>query len=328
VREREASTLGQLQAQGVDTNTLILGKGMALLSVVGLLLIPLLPGLGLAMNGGESLIAAAVFLMTYLLYLAVWVGVILLISILNKTRSLALALLFACWVVFCLVIPSMGTGVASMMSPTEGKIETDFRLLEAKKEHGDGHDSTDPAFKQLKQDTLAKYGVDRIEDLPVNWRGIVSAYAEKKDGEIINTFAEKRMSAEAKQSNIISTFGWLSPSLAFSDASRKLAGSDLLTHHRFLREAEAIRIAFIQAINEVHIEKLDYEDDMNRNKDEAASKKARVDSKNWDLLQSFQFVPDPISTRVERATMPMLVLASWIIVLLFSIFSFGRRLKP
>ena len=328
VREREASTLSQLQAQGTTSNILISGKGLALFSVATLLMIPLLPGLGIAINLGESLITGTVFLLTYLLYLSVWIGIVLCVSVLSSNRSIALATLFASWAVFCLAIPSLSTGIASIVAPIDGKIETDFRVLEAKKTMGDLHNANDPAFEKLKTDTLAEYGVEKIEDLPVNWRGIVARYGEKRDAEVTNKFAEERLFAETQQSRIINAFGWLSPALAFSDASRKLAGSDLQTHHRFLREAEALRMDFVQAINETHIEKLSYEDDINRNKDKESFDKTRLDQSNWSVLKDFHFIPDQYPVRVSRASLSILILSIWAIALSGILFFIGRRLQP
>lgn len=328
VREREASTLGQLQAQGIAPITLISGKGLALLSVAVLLLIPLLPGLGLAMSAGESLATCLAFLLTYLLYLSVWIGIVLLASSISSNRPITLATLFASWAVFCLAIPSLSTGVASIVSPIDGKIETDFRVLEAKKHLGDLHNANDPAFEKLKVDTLTKYGVEKIEDLPINWRGIVARYGEERDAEVTNKFADERLLAETNQSSIINAFGWLSPSLAFSDASRKLAGSDLQTHHRFLREAEALRIDFVQAINGTHIEKLSYEDDINRNKDKASFDKTRLDQSNWSVLKDFHFTPDQYQFRFNRALFSILILSLWAFVLSGLLFFIGRRLQP
>ncbi len=328
VREREASTLGQLQAQGITSNVLISGKGLALLGVAALLLLPLIPGLGIAIGSGESLITCLSFMMTYLLYLTVWVCIVLVISTLTSNRPIALASLFASWALIGFAIPSLSTGVASIVAPIDGKIETDFRVLEAKKTMGDLHNANDPAFEKLKTDTLTEYGVEKIEDLPINWRGVVARYGEKRDAEVTNKFADERMLAETKQSSIINAFGWLSPTLAFSDASRKLAGSDLHTHHRFLREAEALRIDFIQAINETHIEKLSYEDDINRNKDKESFDKTRLDQSNWNVLKDFHFVPDQYPVRFSRASLSILILSIWTIVLSGMLFFIGRSLQP
>ena len=75
------------------------------------------------------------------------------------------------------------------------------------------------------------------------------------------------MAAERQQEKIISNFSWLTPVLAIAIASRSIAGTDLAHYHRFQREAEAVRFAFVQGLNRAHVEKLSYQDDINRSKD-------------------------------------------------------------
>lgn len=78
---------------------------------------------------------------------------------------------------------------------------------------GDGHDANDPAFKKLKEDLLAKYNVDSVDDLPVNFRGVVAQYSEGRQAKVLNEFAEKRMGEELEQAEIARQFdGYRLPS--------------------------------------------------------------------------------------------------------------------
>ena len=133
---------------------------------------------------------------------------------------------------------------------------------------------------------------------------------------------------DSAQAAHLSAYSWISPYLAISGASRNLAGTDLATHHRFLREAEALRYNFVQGLNKVHVEKLNYQDDLNRNKSEEASQKARVDAGNWQVLNAFQFSPDPAADRLSRAASKLVALILWLALLLGAGLSAARRLKP
>ena len=124
-----------------------------------------------------------------------------------------------------------------------------MRMNDDLRKLGDGHNASDPAFTKLRADILAKYGVDKVEDLPVNYRGVVASANEEKLTETLNEYAEKRFAREAAQASHLSAYSWLSPYLAISGASRHFAGTDLATHHRFLREAEELRYEFVQGLN-------------------------------------------------------------------------------
>jgi ABC-2 type transport system permease protein len=170
--------------------------------------------------------------------------------------------------------------------------------------------------------------VDSVDDLPVNFRGVVAQYSEPRQAEVLSEFAENRMQQELEQALIARQFGWLSPTVAIRSISTVLAGTSLETHHRFLREAEALRLEFVQALNRVHVEKLDYKLDMNRNASEEAADKAVVDASNWALLAEFKFEPENTSARISRATLYLLQLFFWVGITVLLLRIAVRRLNP
>lgn len=325
-RERESGTLAPLLAQGVSGRQLLAGKALALIVVVGALLLPLLPVVALALGRGESPLVAGLMVTLYGLYLLVWSGLVLVASALLRKRSLVLASLISVWVLMVLILPALAVSVTADRLPAPGKVETDLAIRADLREVGDGHQSEDPAFVQLRDNLLEEHGVEKVEDLPINFRGMVAQYAEAKLTDVLNEYAEQRMAIEAAQASAVQRFGWLSPTLSVSFASRALAGTDLANHHRFLREAEALRFDFVQSLNQVHAQELSYEDDINRNLDAESGQRARVAAENWALLERFQFKPAPASDRTARATTPMVALVFWLGLMLCAAVAAGRRL--
>jgi ABC-2 type transport system permease protein len=327
-REREAATLGPLLAQGTSGRLLLAGKALALLSVVVLLLVPLAISAGLAVRAGEQPLAAAALLGAYLLYMVLWSALALLASTLLRRRSAVLATLATLWIALTLVLPAVAASWASNVAPMAGKLETDLAMLSDLRKLGDGHNANDPAFAQLRADLLAKHGVQRVEDLPVNLRGIVAQVGEQRLTETLNRYARAQMAAETRQAAVLASHGWITPLLAVAEASRALAGTDLAHHHRFLQEAEALRYAFVQGLNKVHAEKLAYSDDVRRSGDASAEERTRVDASNWQLLDRFRFEPDAASSRIAQAGPQWLMLGLWCSLLLGAGLWAGGRLKP
>jgi len=223
-------------------------------------------------------------------------------------------------------MPRVASTTASTAVPSAGKIETDFAVKAELRKLGDGHNTNDPAFKQFKQSLLNKYNVSSIDELPVNFRGLVASESEAKLTSVLNKFAEQRMQAELKQTKVSRYFGWVSPMVAIRSLSMIVVGTSIETHHRFLRETEQLRFDFVQGLNKVHVEKLSYQDDMNRNADTAATQKARVSAQNWQILQDFTFNVDSSKARAQRSIPAFLQLLLWIAVLLGGIKFVGRRL--
>jgi ABC-2 type transport system permease protein len=332
-REREAATLATLLAQGTSGRMLLAGKALALLSFVVVLLLPLALSAGLAVHfsahPGEQPMAAMALVGAYLLYLSIWGALALLASALFRRRSTVLATLATLWIALTLVLPAVAVSVAANAAPMASKLETDLTMLaDLRKLGGDGHNASDPAFAQLRADLLAKHGVQRVEELPVNLRGVVAQVSEQRLTDTLNTYARAQMAAQTRQAAVLARHGWLTPLLAVADASRALAGTDLAHHHRFLREAEALRYAFVQGLNRVHAQKLAYSDDIRRSSDAQAERRTRVDAANWQLLDRFRFEPDTAVRRINQARPQWLMLGVWCALLVAAGFWAGGRLKP
>ena len=307
-REKEAGTLHIMITQGVNLWHLLIGKYLALVSSGLLMLMPLIIAAIWATFTGESLLVTSSFVAGYILYILVWSGIVLTVSALSNKNSASFTALIGLWIIFCILIPRIGSSSAAAIAPSLGKLEADFAVLEELRKLGDGHNAADPAFEQLKKNLFAKYNVDKVEDLPINFRGTVAQYSEEKLTKVLNRFAEQRMQKELSQAQIARQFGWLTPMTAIRSFSMIVAGTSLETHHRFLREAESLRFDFVQSLNKVHQDTLNYQADINRHKD---NKAARVNAENWQVLSSFSFEPDTATTRLSRSALYGFQLILW-----------------
>ena len=327
-RERESAVLTPLLATGISGRTLIAGKMLALLLFTVFLLLPLIAGCAMALFRGENLVALWSLFGVYCAYLAIWAILTLFVSATLKKRSTVLTVMTGLWLGLCLVLPSIAVNVATDTERVAGKIETDLAMLPDLRKLADGHNANDPAFQQLRADLLKKYSVARIADLPVNFRGVVAMEAEQKLTKVLNDYAASRMDVEARQEEIISSYGLLTPVLAIAFASRSIAGTDLAHYHRFQREAEAVRFAFVQGLNRAHIEKLSYQDDINRNKNAASWQRARVDAANWQVLDAFHFQTANIAERIANAAFSIGILLAWLAVTFAMLLGCGGKLTP
>ncbi|MEE4212428.1 MAG: DUF3526 domain-containing protein [Parvularcula sp.] len=310
-REREGRTDRQLFTSALKFQDLWLGKVLALAGLAGVLLVPLIIASFGVLGAGESVFIIAFFVAGYALYLLVWCLIIVAASARAKAPAAALLVLVSAWVGLSILAPRGASSVVETARPMAGKIESDLELAQALRSAGDGHNANDPAFAKLRANLLEEYGVDRVEDLPVNFRGIVAQEAEASLTETMNRFAEQRMEQERVQADTLSLLSFASPGLAIRSLSIAAAGTDLAHHHRFLREAEAARFDFVQGLNKLHAEELDYTDDINRSSDAAAEQRTRVSAENWRLLNDFTFQPASAGTRFLRSLWPLGVLLLW-----------------
>lgn len=328
-REREQGTLIQLQASGVGAASLMAGKALALLAVVGLLLLPLiLAGLLLAVFGKASLVAVLAMVLAYGLYLTVWTLAVVTVSAMLRTSAAALAVLLLVWVLGVIALPKLASTLAYSLQPIPGKLETDLALLTDDTPIPDGHDTSGASASSLIARILESYGVEDVADLPVNIRGLVSTEAEATATARMNHFAEQRMAAEWQQARRVDQLSFLSPLLAIRRVSMSLAGTDLPHQQRFLDEAEALRFNFVQSLNALHARELRYADDIQRSADPEAEQRTRIDADFWRLLPDFEFTAAGMNQRLSAAGPMAVALLAWGLAALLLCVSGTRRLRP
>lgn len=327
LRERESGTLAVMLAQGQSGAALAMGKAAALLAVIVIFMLPLIGIAAYAASLGESAVTAFTLVAGYFGYLCIWGAIVLAASILLRQRAVSLGALIFVWLFAALIVPRFAINASSAAIDAPGKIESDLVMLAEQRKLGDGHDAADPAFQQLQAQVLEQYEVDTIEDLPINWRGVVASYSEAELTDLLNSYAEERMGLEAAQSRMFDLFGSLSPTIAISTASRTLAGTDLATHHRFLREAEDLRFDFVQSLNQAHAEQLAYAVDVKRNTNAETSRAARINAASWQVLDEFRFEPDSADQRVGRAGLSLFILIAWLLAATGIVAIAARRVR-
>lgn len=300
-REREAETLSFILSQGTSACHFILGKLLALVLVGSIFILPLIVAALFSLKKGESLWIVASFVGAYLAYVFIWCAIVTVCSCWCRASSSAFIALISIWLLVCLLLPRIAVSTAASIEPSVSKLETDFEVLKELRKLGDGHNASDPAFNQLKKNLLAQYKVDSVDQLPLNFRGMVAQQSEAELTKVLNTFSDQRLNKELNQAYIARNFGWLSPTIALRTTSMMLSGTNLETHHRFLREAEKVRFAFVQGLNKLHETELDYHADINRYKDAHTQQKARVAADHWQLLSQFRFAVAGAQERLESS---------------------------
>lgn len=314
-REREASTLQALLAQGVSLRRIALGKLSVLLVVSGVG-VAILAGTALlttAESAGETL-PALMLIATYAAYLALWCLLIVATSCVCRRSSGAFLALAALWIVTTVVVPRLAADIAAAAAPLESAFSRQMTVNDALRALGDSHDPSDPNFKSFQQVVMDEYGVDSLDELPVNIRGLQAVEGERQQAEVLARFSSADQEARMAQRNLIAAAGVVSPLLAIQSASQALAGTDLAAYHRFHNEAEAHRVAFVQELNMLQATDVDYALDRIKSIDVQAERATRVSAEAWAKLPKFDFDAAPASERIANASAVLLILGLWLAV--------------
>ncbi len=316
-RERERRTLRQLFAHGAGPRDVFVGKSMALALIAAIMLLPAALALGWLVIAEAAPAGAALALFGgFAVYLAIWVLIVAIASTLASSARIALLSLIGIWAVVVVLAPRLAPDIALGSTPLKTRLETDIAIAQDLRRLGDSHNPDDPFFAAFKARTLRQFGVTRIEDLPVNFRGLVAMEGEALTSKLFDDYANRQFEAQRTQSGLVDTFGIVSPAIAVRRLSQSAAGTDLEGHRRFLAQAEAYRFAIVQRLNKLQATAITYADDGNRNKDPEAASRVRIDADNWQTVPDFAYRAATEREKLSAALPGALMLLGWLIALL------------
>lgn len=325
-RERERGTLRQLLAQGVSGRQLFAGKAVALGLVAILIGLPAMIGFALIAGQPGALAGPmAVIALGYAAWLLLWTLVVVLVSAsVARSRDALLALL-AIWAVAVILLPRIAPDIAGQTHPLTTRLETDIAIQRDLRQLGDSHNADDPFFAAFKQKILDQYGVTRVEDLPVNYKGLLAVEGEKLTSGLFDRYAADSFATQSRQSAVMNGFGLLSPTIALRRLSMAAAGTDLAGHRRFLDQAEAYRFDIVQRLNRLQAEAVSYADDTANDPD--ADRRKRVADSHWDRIPDFTFRPASATTLVGAALPGLAIVIGWLLAAIAAAWFVSGRLQ-
>ena len=181
--ERERGTLRQLLATGVGRRDLALGKALGIAGALALLLVPAAAVGATALVVGSPgpaaspLARAAVLAVVYLVYFTAFLALSLAVSAWARSTRTALVILLGVWVVNGLVAPRVAVDLSKRLHPTPSALEF-ARTVEREMASGT-EDIAPPDYEALTEGLLSEYGVERVDDLPINQSGVLLQESEE-----------------------------------------------------------------------------------------------------------------------------------------------------
>lgn len=324
-RETERGTLRLLMLQGASRGQVVAGKLLALAVVAVAAAAPAMLGLVvIAGQPGALALPMLVIALGYLLYLGLWVVLILLVSAVVRRGRDGLLVLIAAWAIGTILLPRAVPDIAGGTIPLRNRLQTDVAIGRDLRRMGDSHNPDDPHFAQFTRGLLDRYHVTRVEDLPLNYKGLLALEGERLTSALFNRYAAESFAAQAEQNRLVNAAGLLSPTIALRGLSMAVAGTDFDAHRRFLEQAEAYRYALVQRLNRMQAEDVSYADD--RATDAGADRRKRIGAAHWQAIPDFHFAA-PTGATLARAALPGLtILGSWVVAALALLGLATRRL--
>ncbi len=251
--ERERGTLRQLLATGVGRRDLGMGKALGIAGALALLLVPA-AGVGAAAivvgspgPAASPLSRAAVLTGVYVAYFAVFLALSMAVSAWARSTRTALVILLGVWVVNGLVAPRVAVDLSKWLHPTPSALE--FAHTVEREMASGTEDIARPDRDALAESLMTQYGVDRVEDLPINEVGAYLQESEEFGNRIFDRNYGALWDTFERQGAVHETVAVAAPLLAVRALSMGLAGTDVEQHRHFATAAETYRRDLMRRMN-------------------------------------------------------------------------------
>ena len=176
----------------------------------------------------------------------------------NKTPKSTLLVLLIIWFSMVFILPKAAQTLGANIYEAPNKNDFDISIHNQIKKEGDSHNPDDQHFKELKEEILKKYNVNSIEELPINYGGLVFAEGEKITTKIFGEKFEELIKIYQNQNKVSEILGFANPYLAMRNMSMGFSGSSFSDAVSFQRQAEKYRYDRTQYLNKLQQEEIKY----------------------------------------------------------------------
>lgn len=254
--EKETGRLKLLLFQGALLPQIVFGKAFCVWLYGAILLIVTLSVQLILNNQGissELLLRLGLLAFSYAAYyyivslLSTWFSAKL------KTNAGSLASMLSVWVLWTIFFPKIWGNASEKLYPLPSRQEFRAAMQEDRSQGLDGHNPSDKRAELLKSETLTKYQVDSVSQLPINFDGL-RMQADEDYGNIVwdKHFGENEDILK-KQKRLYQWSGIINPFASLQSAGMGFSGSDMYHHLDFLHQAESYRRVLIKTLNEKQV---------------------------------------------------------------------------
>ncbi len=314
--ERESGMLTILLSQGLSERRLLAGK-VAALFLLSLGLAAPLVGL-FALTLGRSGSADAEFwprlvtlAVSYCLYLLTWALLTVLVSRESRNSTTSLVVLLALWALLVIFVPRLLPSLGERLYPSPSSQEFAAAMHADVIRHGDGHHHADQQFEQMKKDLLERHGVSRLEDLPVNFKGIAMRRGEELSAEVYDKHYRRLQEIYQAQNRLVEFGAFFDPLLAIQPVSSAVCATDFEHFVDFQRRAEEHRFKMVDRLNQLHTEAIRFEDD----------RRQRISREHWQDFPPFRWSSRGLFWGLSNHGLALTALVGWPLLLMVGLFA-------
>ncbi|HWA28252.1 MAG TPA: DUF3526 domain-containing protein [Lacunisphaera sp.] len=323
-REREEGTLRLLLAQGVSPGRWFAGKCLGLGLGLALVGSPIALGLGLlcwradpAGFGADTALRGLGLLAGHGIYFAVWLVGTVAVSAWARTSRGALALLLGVWVAGGIIAPRLASTLASLLAPLPSLTEFGQAQVDDFNKGFDGEPGYAARLAQLEKDTLARYNVKTLAELPVGFSGIRMQMMDEFSGRISDRHQARLEAIYVRQNRWHWVTALLGPYVPMRALSSSLAGMDWAHYQHFAEVAEQYRRGVVKSMDQL------LERELHGDKWEIS-----MGREVWAQVPAFSYTMPSFRWAFHTAVVPLALVTAWLALAGLVAWIGARRISP
>ncbi len=319
-KERDSGRLKLLLIQGTSLQKILFSKILSIW-IIGVLCLIISILTQVVFNGNafhaDFPLRMILMISSYSLYYLIITTLTVLLSAIFSSASVSLSTTIAIWVLWTIFLPKIVGNAVEKLSPLPTRVEFQKAMDEDRSKGIDGHNPSGERKKELEKEILAKYKVDSLSQLPINFDGIVMQADEEYGNMVWDKHFGKLYQQMQSQKRNYQFSGIINPFASLQNLSMGAAGTDMFHHLDFLKQAEEYRRVFIKTLN----------DKMAYGGSKTGDWDWKADSEFFKSVKDFEYKPISIKTIFPKYLTDILVLVLWAVVMLTLVNYTSKRIS-
>ena len=308
--EKETHRLKLLIFQGIPLTSLIFAKSLSIwIYGLSLLLVTILIQSLLSISDPEMFQRLTLLIFSYGSYYYIVTSLATYFSARLKNNTSALSSILATWILWTIFLPKIWGNAVEKIHPLPSRMDFKAAMKEERSKGIDGHNPSDKRREELKNKYLTEYKVDSLQQLPINFDGIVMQEDEEYGNLVWDKYFGKNYTILQKQKGLYQVSGLLNPFASLQSASMGFCGTDMIHHLDFLKKAEDYRRVLIKALNDKHA----------YGGSKTGDWRWTVDSTFFRSVQGFSYKAPKITDQINHYMIDILCLLWWGFLITFMI---------
>lgn len=316
--DRERGTLRLALGNGARAGPLLTARFCALMTMLGAaVVIPtILAGtlaiLTLETEGWQAGARLAVWIASELVYLAMFLGMSLIASLLANTARSALAISLLAWALSCVLVPRLATAGIEAIAPTPSQQQMFAAVERQTREYNRAENEA-----VRREALLASYGATSEDEVPIDVTGALGHAREQHDYAAYDAGLASFNAALERQDRLAGWAGLVSPMIAIQSISQAVAGTDYRRHVAFLTSAEEYRRLLVDTMN---LDRVAHPPINNA--------RYLAEREVWETVPPYQAIPPGFEATMRNLATPLLVLALWTAAIAAAALAAVKRVRP